>query len=274
MNQLSRALALMAVAIVVTAVLLYVFRGSTRRDTPAVPAAPAVEKPVAEPARAEQPEPTVTRAEPTIEQPSSEVAVPDLPQAMIQPDQTVATVNGIAITGRDLLPFGSTAQQSVTPEMFEFLLNRAIERELILQEAEAQDVKLSPLQQSELARLRASLAAPDPNVIQDMQGREAKADLEFRHAEAMLLQTALLEKAGHSPPYVTADQAEDYYQSHKDTYGDLPTNDAERAGAWREIEQRIRQDLSPQLQEAYARALESYLQELKSGADITRQLPP
>src|SRR5262249_35621053 len=105
----------------------------------------------------------------------SKVAVPTAPQVetvvpkaggepaqvvRVHADQVLATVNGVAISLKDLAPL-DTAQgatdQLMSPEMYEFLLNRAIDREVTIQTARAQGLELSAEQRQQLDQMRASL---------------------------------------------------------------------------------------------------------------------
>ena len=68
--------------------------------------------------------------------------------------QQGATVNGTAITGRQLLAWraGAPAEQEMTAEMFGALRTRAIERELTFQEARSKQIELGAAQLDQFGR--------------------------------------------------------------------------------------------------------------------------
>jgi len=100
----------------------------------------------------------------------------------------LATVNGVQITAKDLGPGGGEATQA--------LLDRAIERELILQAANAQGLTLTAEQEQSLADVRGDLAnsaaykaANDPETRDRMQ---AEVDFRVRDTTAQFLLSALV----------------------------------------------------------------------------------
>jgi len=193
----------------------------------------------------------------------------------VRSTQTLASVNGVQITLRDLVPVregDANAEQVMSPEMYEFLLNRAIERELTVQAARAQGVELSEEQQRQLKQMQAQLqaAAKDPAVVWRPEPIDAtKVEFEIRDAAGLMLQGALVAKAGLPSPYVTSELVEQYYQGHKDTYGELPTDPTQREAAWQTIDTEIRQTLSPEIQAQYQEKLRQFLVQIKASAKIT-----
>src|SRR2546425_13121403 len=74
--------------------------------------------------------------------------------------KALAKVNQATITLKDLLPLsGSEAEQIMSPEMFTFLLDRAINRELTFQTARASGIELTPEQQAQREQVRQTMLA-------------------------------------------------------------------------------------------------------------------
>lgn len=177
--------------------------------------------------------------------------------------QKVATVNGTTITGRQLLAWRSRdpAEQEMTPEMFASLKDRAIERELTFEEAHRQGVDLGPAQLAQLAEVRKNAQArgeTDPDQL----------DLEEVDARAHMLASALLEKAGVSPPFATDADVKRYYEAHAGELEQLPKDPDARQAAWKKIELDIRQTLALELQEQYQQRVHAYFDQLRAGARI------
>lgn len=153
----------------------------------------------------------------------------DSTPAVVKPDQVIVTVNGVAITGRQLVAPGSDGEPSVSREMFDFLRSRAIDRELTFQEAKKQGIELTAAQQAELEQVRKN--SKERGVTD-----EAQLDFEVNDARAGLLQAALLAKA-------------------------LPAPAAAGSGD--------RQQQADEAQAEYAARLRSYLDDLRSKARIS-----
>jgi hypothetical protein len=176
-----------------------------------------------------------------------ERAAPAGTPVVIKPDQVVARVNGAPITGRQLVAFRAAGpeEQTMTPEMFDFLHQRAIERELVLQEARARGVELAPPQLAQLEAVRRDAArrgVTDP----------AEVDFEVNDARAGLLEAALLARAGAAAPAANDADVDRYLQEH--------------AGADRA---RARQQLADEAQARYQERRRAYLDELAAAARIT-----
>ena len=186
----------------------------------------------------------------------------------IAPDTALAVVNGVTIVGKDLAPFPNTAEQSMSEEMLTFLLNRAIDRELVFQAARQEQVELDEAGQRELDRVRASLFKKDPAVIKPAEPDPATVEFEQRDATALLLRTALLNKAGIAAPIVTRAMVDQYYSDHTTTYGELPADPTARDEAWRKIELQIRNELVLQRMTEYAEGAADYLQKLRASASV------
>lgn len=186
-------------------------------------------------------------------------------------DQVVATVNGVGIFGKDLVPFSvgeGPTRKALSPELFDYLLQRAINRELVVQAARAEGVELADAQQQQLEQLRARLEKKDPAVVVPARVDPAKVDFEVRDAAGLLLQAALLQKAGYAPPYVTEGQVRAYYEEHRDRFGELPEEAAERQAAWGKIDFEIRKELAPAAQAEYREQVRQYLERIREAAKI------
>jgi hypothetical protein len=193
----------------------------------------------------------------------------------VKPDQTLATVNGAAITLKDLVPVPAEkagAEQILSAERYTFLLDRAVEREVTFQAASRQGVELTEAQRQRLAELRVRSEKHDPGVFDTVQQNPANVEFEQRDAMGLLLQAALAQKAGVPSPHVTAEQVQAYYQQHQAEYGALPSDPAQRQTAWEKIEQAIRQNLSPELQAKHQERFQKFLDQLKAAAQV--DIPP
>lgn len=194
----------------------------------------------------------------------------------IRADQILARVNGLALTLKDLLPIGAAdAALSLTQQRYDFLLERAIVRELTFQAAQAQGISLSQEQTLQLQQVRESMlahyGAASPKVVHlNVTGTlEDRIAFELRDAASPLLLHSLLTKAGGPSPYVTETQVAEYYRSHSAEYDVLPGGAAERQAAWERINLAIRNKLIPETQAQYQRALSKMLEQLRASANIT-----
>lgn len=195
----------------------------------------------------------------------------------VRVDQVLAKVNGVAITLKDLMPIGAAEaalKQSLSPQMYDFLLGRAIARELTFQAAAAQGIKLTEDQNRQLKQVRESMLArygtdPAKVVHLNVTGTlEDRIEFELRDAASPLLIHSMLAKAGAPSPYVTEAQVEEYYRSHATEYGALPGDAVERQAAWQRINLEIRSKLAPEIQAQYQQALNKMLEQLRANANI------
>jgi hypothetical protein len=195
----------------------------------------------------------------------------------VRAEQALAKVNGVTITLKDLLPVGAAeaaSKQSLSAERYDFLLNRAIARELTFQAAQAQGIKLTEEQNRQLKQVRESMLArygtdPAKVVHLNVMGTlEDRIEFELRDAASPLLLHSMLAKAGAPSPYVTESQVEEYYRSHPTDYGTLPEDAVERQAAWQRINLEIRNKLTPEVQARYQQALEKMLEQLRANANI------
>ena len=194
----------------------------------------------------------------------------------IKAGEVLATVNGAAIELKDLLPLPpgkETAEQTLSAERYAFLLDRAVDREVTLQNARAQRVDLTESQREQLAKLRARRELPAANLFDDLHHNPATADFEARAAAALLLQASLAEKAGVPSRDVTAAQVEQYYQQHRADYAALPPDAAQRQAAWEQIEQGIRVKLARQVLTLHDEGFQDYFNQLRASAQIVRTKP-
>ena len=184
----------------------------------------------------------------------------------------------MSITLKDLAVLEGTAEQALSPEVFDSLLDRAIARELAFQVAKAQQVALTPEQQERLKKMRAALEQSRPGVTYLSQADPSrlapdKVDFELRDAAGQMLQANLAAKAGLPSPFVNAERVQQYFSEHQTEYGPLPATPAEREAAWGRIDADIRAKISPEVQAEYKRALQTYIEQLKSAAQIRRTKP-
>lgn len=194
----------------------------------------------------------------------------------IQAGAVLATVNGVPVELKNLLPLPvgkETAEQIMPADRYAFLLDRAVDREVTLQNASAQRVDLTEWQREQLAKLRARSERPAANLFDDLQHNPANADFEARDAAALFLQASLAEKAGVPQRDVTAAQVESYYQQHQTEYGALPSDAAGRQATWEKIDQDIRVKLARQAQTLHDESFEKFLSQLRASAQIVKTRP-
>ena len=188
----------------------------------------------------------------------------------ISPTQTLATVNGVAITLKDLVALpseGESRERVMSAEMYDFLLRRAVDREIVFQTARREGIELSATQKQQLEVARKQSEEPLTGSF-DFQPKAENVDFEQRDFAGLLLQTSLAAKAGVGSPHVTAEKVEEHFQRHKDQYGELPSDPEQRQIVWRRIDSEIRQKLASELRAEYEQQLQSYLGRLKSNATI------
>jgi hypothetical protein len=180
----------------------------------------------------------------------------------VRADQVVARVNGVVITGGQLLAFRSLdpPERSLTPEMYDFLLQRAIDRELTLAAARTQGVELTSAQIADLRKARQV-------AVDGGETDAAQLDFDENDMRVQMLQGELLAKAG-SRPFADEKDVERYYQSRRGEFAQLPSDPAARAGAWRKTEIEIRQILADSTDSRYRERLTEYLAHLRMKAQV------
>ena len=180
--------------------------------------------------------------------PTLERVATDRTGAVVKADQVVATINGTAIAGRQLVPFGSESQQTMTKEMFDYLRRRAIDRELTFQAAKRAGIELSTAQLAELDQVRR-------NAIEHGVTDATEIDLQVADARAGLLQPMLLGSAIAAASDAEVDRE----------IGELPTD----AVALQQVRLETRQKLADRAQADYTTKLRAYLDDLARDATIT-----
>jgi len=189
---------------------------------------------------------------------------------LARPEQVLATVNGAPITLRDLIPLQSTnseVEQKMDSVTYDYFLQRAINRELVLQAAKAQGVTLNQAQVDQLGKFRAEREQPYPGLVSQLSVNTAEIEFELRDAQAFMLQTALMAQGGATPS-VTPDQVEEYYRTHIAEFGELPADPQAREQAWQEIDVKIRGQLAGGARSEYQQQLDAYMAQLKAKANI------
>lgn len=188
----------------------------------------------------------------------------------LRPEHVLAKVNGVEIKLEDLvgIPDANVGRDQVmSASMYDFLLDRAVEREAIVQDANAQGVELTEEQKGELAKMRSNLELRDPNAVYLTMSQE-RVEFELRDAEGQILITELAKKAGLPSPYVTQEQVNTYYEEHKAEFPELPTDPEQQAAAWSAIDTQIREQLAPETEAAYQEQLKKLLEEIRNKAQI------
>jgi len=189
---------------------------------------------------------------------------------LARPDQVLATVNGTPITLGDLIPLQSTnseVEQKIDAVTYNYFLQRAINRELVLQAAKAQGVTLNQAQEDQLTKFQAEREQPYPGMVSQLTVNAAEIEFELRDAQAFMLQTALMAQVG-ATPNVTPDQVEEYYQAHIAEFGELPADPQARQQAWQAIDFQIRGQLAAGMRAEYQQQLDAYMAQLKARANI------
>jgi hypothetical protein len=175
----------------------------------------------------------------------------------LRSSQLLARVNGAAIAGSDLVPWRDhDAEQSLSRPMFVFLLDRAIERELVSQAARARGIALTEEQTRQLEQLR---AARDP----------AQAEFDVRDTAGKLLLATLAAREGVPDPLPGPADVEAYYREHQEELGAPPDDPEAHAAAWQQLEIEIRKTLSQERQAAYKEGVQQLIGELKAAAAVS-----
>jgi len=180
----------------------------------------------------------------------------------LQRKQVLAYVNGSAVTAADLFPWRAAAGEEwrdVPPPTLVFLLERAIQRELVRQAARAQGVALSSEEERQLDELSKARGMRDEE--------EVEFDVRDRRGEFLL--AALAIKAGVPSPFASEKDVESYYYDHAEAFGHLPAYSQARAAAWARIEASIRQTLATERQNTYRDRVDELIRQLKAAAQIS-----
>jgi hypothetical protein len=190
-----------------------------------------------------------------------------LPSSLkISPETVMALVNGRALAAADVLPPGSF-NDPISLHAYKYFLQRAIDRELILQTAKAQGVALDGSQRQQMLDFETTREQHGPGLVRDLNGGADEVSFEMRDTEAFMLQASLMEKSGASPN-VTAQQVLSYYQQHAAEFGELPADELARQEVWNNIDYQIRQTLANSVRSTFQTKLADYMKRLQAGANI------
>jgi len=192
-------------------------------------------------------------------------------------NRALARVNGEAITLSDLLPVSdppTSAEYILSPERYASRLDRAIERVLTRQAAQAEGIVLSADQQRQRDRVRERLlasegAAGDVIHLNRIGTLEGEIAFQQREAASQLLLNSLLAKAGAASPHVTEDQVNQYYEAHRADFAALPSEAGERAKARQQIDLAIRQKLVLANTAEHQAQRRQFLNSLRAKAAVT-----
>ena len=193
-------------------------------------------------------------------------ATEDTLRLKISPETLLGSVNGHVLTAAEVLPPGSFAQP-VSLNVCQYFLQRAVDRELILQTAKAQGLALDASQRQQMVDFQTTREQHGPGLVRDLNGGNAEVSFEMRDAEAFMLQTSLMEKLGASPN-VSAQQVEAYYREHASQFGELPADESGRKELWSKIDYQIRQLLAANVRTDFQQKLADYMNHLKTAANI------
>ena len=207
-----------------------------------------------------------TAAHPAVVFHDNQPAAEDTLPLKINPDTLLGLVNGHALTAANVLPPGSF-NQPVSLNVCQYFLQRAIDRELILQTAKAQGLALDTSQRQQMVDFQTTREQHGPGLVRDLNGGAAEVSFEMRDAEAFMLQTSLMEKLGASPN-VTAQQVQAYYREHASQFGELPADESGRKDVWSTIDYQIRQILAANVRSDFQQKLANYMNHLKTAANI------
>lgn len=188
----------------------------------------------------------------------------------VLPNQVLATVNGTPVTLGDLIPLPSTnapSVQQLDSATYQYLLQRAINRLLIVDAAQAKGIALTESQELQLNDYQAKRAQPEPGLIAKLNVDPVEVQFELQDQQAFMLQTSLMAAAGYSPN-VTPDEVQQYYQQHTDEFGQLPSSPSAQQQAWQSIEYQIREKLAGSVRNEYQQQLDTYMNQLKANASV------
>jgi hypothetical protein len=194
------------------------------------------------------------------------------PQAvmLVKPEQVLATVNGTPVTLQDLAAVPDMQlgrEQTITPSLYNALLERAVIREVAVQAAEARGIELSDEQQAVLEKMKAQMTSTSPDV-KDMTMSPERLAFDLRDTQGRMLIVNMVTEAGAPSAFVTEDQVKAYYETHMSEYGALPSDPDEAKWAWRKIDREIRNALVADTTASYQQAYDQVVEDLKSEASI------
>ena len=203
-------------------------------------------------------------------QANRKASAPIDPVIRIDVTKVLGSVNGKELKLADLLPLNPTQKNQVqefSEATYNYLLDRAINRELVLQTAKGKGIALDDSQREQLAEFRKQRNQQEPGLVQHLNAGENQIDFEVRDAEAFMLQTALLAKTGVSPD-VTAEETAEYYRQHSAEYPELLVDEPARSRVWANIDFQIRSNLALAKRANFQSQLSAYMDQVRSGANI------
>lgn len=225
---------LLAVVVVATLVLAaIVFQGRQSRSTetvvegpqPAEASAPPASFPVGQVAAKPAATPVATAAIPAV------VDLPETPIQSVNPMRVSATqvlgrVNGKLIQLKDLVPVQpGEVEKSMTPEQYQSRLERAIEAELVFQEAGRMSVGLTPQQQQRLDKIaqehEATLQEYKKQGIAWSSIGAAQLEFEKQILSAQMVQQNLVSKKAGVVPSPELEMQSRYEQARRELLDQL-----------------------------------------------------
>lgn len=192
-------------------------------------------------------------------------------QVRLRGDEVLATVNGMPITLKDLMPLdpGAAGMERTLPQdRYDMLLNRAVERELAFQSAKANGVGLSEPQLLNLARRRSQNSPSEPGEFDSLGRTAVNTEFEQRDAEGLMLLHNLASAAGMPPADVTTELVQDYFIVHRNEFPAIPEDPARMQQVADAIDAAIRAQLSAAVKARYAESFHTFVQRLKAAARI------
>ena len=222
------------------------------------------------------PKPRVNPRQMEIEIPEPHPSLAVLPVIRVRSDQVLATVNGVRITLKDLTlidPQSAELERAMVPDMFDMLLNRAVERELAFQFARANDVQLTTEQKRNLDVLKIRENQVDPMVVDTLGRSEANTEFMMQDAAGLMLLHNLAKAGGVRSPHVTEKDVEEYFHEHQNEYPPFPTDPAQAVEVWNAMDAEIRGRLAPVLKTEHDQQFRQFVDQLKAAAQVTANRP-
>ena len=186
------------------------------------------------------------------------------------PTHVLATVNGAPIMLWDVMPVTTTnvnAVQQIDSVTYQYLLDRAINRQLITQAASARGIGLSEAQQQQLDKFRSERESSEPGLVAKLTVNPQEIEFELQDERAFMLQTSMMGAMGMSPN-VTPEQVQQYYQAHHGDFAALPADPQARQETKAQIDMQIRYLLAANARTVYQTQLDLFMDQLKRSANI------
>jgi hypothetical protein len=255
---------------------LLLFSGSWQKPAPPTQPAPAPQSQVPTPTQAANPAetsaPIAETSAPRREDLVPQAGGPAQSVVRVKPDRVLATVNGVAIKLKDLVPLPkerANTEQMLSAERYDFLIARAVQRELTFQAASALGVELSEDQRQRLAEISSRGEARFSGALDTVQQNPENTEFEQRDFAGVALLAVLAERVGVPSPYATSEQVEEYFQQHQSDYTQIPADPSQRPDdAWAAVDAEIRKKLTPALQAEHDKQFNRMITELLNKANI------